>query len=185
MNYLLLLIYLYYLEASHKINPRQWDTVDYDNYQFSCNGLQKYTADEMLKEGTYNALIGDTLYYKSSAIDFEESHAAFKKTLGEGFAWEVLEVYSGPPTVVFKWRHFGPMTNSFSCPGYAGVTYQVDPTNKMINLYGVTKATVTPDLKIQNLETFFDPNQMFIQLTEGCPFAPFTQLASMENKLST
>ncbi len=43
----------------------------------------------MLKQGTYNGLIGQTNYYHSNAISFEESHLAFKRSLGEGFAWEV------------------------------------------------------------------------------------------------
>lgn len=29
------------------------------------------------------------------------------------FAWEVLDVYSGPPVVAFKWRHWGTMKNDY------------------------------------------------------------------------
>lgn len=29
------------------------------------------------------------------------------------FAWEVLEVYSGPPRVAFRWRHWGSMKNDY------------------------------------------------------------------------
>jgi len=29
------------------------------------------------------------------------------------FPWEVLEVFSGPPTVGFTWRHWGTFTGSF------------------------------------------------------------------------
>jgi hypothetical protein len=53
--------------------------------------------------GTYNALIGDTELYKASESDFSDSHKLFKRAMGT-FSWEVLEVYSGPPTVAFKWR---------------------------------------------------------------------------------
>lgn len=158
---------------SHKTDPRQWDTVDVDNYSFSCNGLKKYTAWEALKIGTYNALIGDTMYYKSSEISFEDSHESFRKTLGEGFAWEVLEVFSGPPNVTFTWRHFGKMTGEFACSGTLGVPYKVNPSNEMIEIFGMCKATVNDQLKIQDIQVFYDPSQLFVQLLSSCPHAPF------------
>ena len=130
----------------------------------------------MLKQGTYNALIGQTTYYDSSAISFEESHLAFKRSLGEGFAWEVLEVFSGPPTVTFTWRHFGRMTDYFSCPGLSGLVYKVDPTNRMVKIFGMCKATVNEHYQIKDLQVFYDPNQLFTQLTEISPFAPFVKL---------
>jgi len=168
--------FIFFLEASHKIDPRQWLTINFNKYRFSCNGQQKYTAMEMIKQGTYNALIGQTNYYDSNAISFEDSHLAFKRSLGEGFAWEILEVCSGPPTVTFTWRHFGRMTDYFSCPGLSGLVYKVDPTNRMIKLYGMCKVTVNDQFQIEDLQVFYDPNQLFTQLTEISPFAPFARL---------
>jgi hypothetical protein len=133
---------------------------------------------EMLKKGTYNALLGDSVYYNSSSISFEDSHNSFRDTLGEGFAWEVLEVFSGPPNVTFTWRHFGKMTKEFKCSGMSGISYKVEPSNKMIEIYGMCKATVTDQLKIQDLQVFYDPNQLFIQLLEKCPHAPFATAPS-------
>lgn len=169
-------IHFFSIEASHKVDPRQWLTIDPDNYRFSCNGQQKYSAWETVKVGTYNALIGQTNYYDANAIPFEESHLAFKRAFGEGFAWEVLEVYSGPPTVTFKWRHFGRMTDYFSCTGLSGLSYKVDPTNKMIKIYGMCKATVNEKFQVQDLQIFYDPSHLFTQLTEISPFAPFVKL---------
>ncbi len=168
----------FFSEVSHITDPNQWSTVDLNNYRFSCNGQQKYTGWEMLKQGTYNALIGQTNYYDSNSVSFEESHLAFKRSFGEGFAWEVLEVYSGPPTVTFTWRHFGRMTDYFSCRGLSGLTYKADPTNRMVKLFGMCKATVNDKYQIQDLQVFYDPNQLFAQLTEICPFAPFARLNS-------
>jgi len=161
------------IEVSHKLDPEQWSTVDLGHYTFSCNGGQKYSGHEMLKQGTYNALIGETAYYSSKSINFEDSHKAFKQTFGDGFAWELIELYSGPPNVTFKWRHFGVMTDSFSCPGLSGLVYRAEATNKMVELYGMCVAKVTDDLKIQDLQVFYDPSQLFTQLTEICPFSPF------------
>jgi len=33
--------------------------------------------------------------YNSGTSDFETSHEVFRKAMPEGFAWEVLDVYSG------------------------------------------------------------------------------------------
>ncbi|CAF3583492.1 unnamed protein product [Rotaria sp. Silwood1] len=104
---------------------------------------------------------------------------AFLRAFGEGFAWELIELYSGPPHVTFKWRHFGRMTGYFSCSSFSGYVYKADSTNKMVNLYGICKATVTSDLKIQDLQAFFDINQLFAQFTEMCPFAPFANIPSL------
>lgn len=66
----------------------------------------------MLQVGTYNALIPANQYYDPEKLDFSLSHKTFKRMMPT-FAWEVLEVYSGPPTVAFKWRHWGEMVNDY------------------------------------------------------------------------
>lgn len=173
------------LEASHKTDPRQWDTVDLDNYQFSCNGLNKYNGQEMLTKGTYNALLGDSMYYSATSISFEDSHDAFRNALGDGFAWELLEVFSGPPHVTFTWRHFGTMTNEFKCTGLSGIPYSVKPSNKMVEIFGMCKATVNDQLKIQDLQVFYDPSQLFVQLLETCPHAAFIGMKLSESSAAT
>ena len=45
----------------------------------------------MLQQGTYNALIGQTNYYDSTLISFEDSHLAFKRSLGEGFVIQLIK----------------------------------------------------------------------------------------------
>ena len=42
--------------------------------------------------------------------DFERSHDLFRGAFIEGFPWELLKVLSGPPHVIFTWRHFGTFT---------------------------------------------------------------------------
>jgi hypothetical protein len=66
----------------------------------------------MLKVGTYNAIIAPNDYYDPTKSDFASSHKTFKRMMPT-FAWEVLEVYSGPPVVAFKWRHWGVMKNDY------------------------------------------------------------------------
>jgi len=68
-------------------------------------------------------------------------------TVSEGFAFEVLEVFSGPPNVSFTWRHFGRMSGPFKgCPAHG----------KMVNLVGHCVARVNKDLIIEELSVHFD-----------------------------
>ena len=43
----------------------EWRTIVPEEYSFSCNGGEEYSVDDMLRLGTYNALIGETAYYSS------------------------------------------------------------------------------------------------------------------------
>ena len=66
----------------------------------------------MLKVGTYNAIIAPNEYYCPAHVDFDASHRIFKQMMPT-FAWEVVEVYSGPPQVSFRWRHWGVMKEDY------------------------------------------------------------------------
>jgi hypothetical protein len=101
------------IEASYKMDLNDWRTIDKSCYQFSVNGGEPQPAEHMLKVGTYNALISPNEFYCPAHSSFEASHKTFKRMM-PAFAWEVLEVYSGPPKVVFKWRHWGTMKEDYS-----------------------------------------------------------------------
>ncbi|MGB3761526.1 MAG: SnoaL-like polyketide cyclase, partial [Rivularia sp. (in: cyanobacteria)] len=75
-----------------------------------------------------------------------------------GFLWEVLEVYSSPPNVTFKWRHWGTFNGKYK--DYA-------PTGEVVEIIGMSIARVTDDLKIINVEHYFDNSQFFGKLTSG------------------
>lgn len=100
------------VEASFKSDISDWRTIDRPNYTFSVNGGPAQSAEHMLKVGTYNAIITANDYYSPEKSDFASSHKTFKRMMPT-FAWEVLEVYSGPPVVAFKWRHWGTMKNDY------------------------------------------------------------------------
>ena len=100
------------VEASFKPSLDDWRTIDAPNYSFAINGSAPQTAEHMLKVGTYNAIISPNEYYSPEYSDFASSHKTFKRMMPT-FAWEVLEVYSGPPTVAFRWRHWGTMKNDY------------------------------------------------------------------------
>lgn len=100
------------VEASFKPRLQDWRTIDHENYSFAINGGPGQDAQHMLKVGTYNAIIAPNEYYSPENSDFASSHKTFKRMMPT-FAWEVMEVYSGPPKVSFKWRHWGVMKNDY------------------------------------------------------------------------
>jgi hypothetical protein len=100
------------IEASFKPNLIDWRTVNHSKYSFSINGGNPQPGEHMLEVGTYNAIITPNEYYSPERSDFASSHKTFKRMMPT-FAWEVLEVYSGPPIVAFRWRHWGEMRNDY------------------------------------------------------------------------
>ncbi|MCO5559252.1 hypothetical protein L7F22_017460 [Adiantum nelumboides] len=158
------------MELSHKTHVQHFKTIHPQKFRFSVNGGKWMSAEETLKVGSYNALMTTSLEaeheaYKASQETFETSHDVFKSTFPGGFAWEVLEVYSGPPTVAFKWRHWGVMEGAFK-----GHT----PTNDVIESIGTCVAKVDESLKIMDLEVYYDPTQFLGQLTKGPKSSQYT-----------
>ena len=90
--------------------------------------------------GGYNPLLQTSLPKKFRGYDPDEdnaesSHKAFITTFPRGFALEVLQVYSGPPVIVYKFRHWGFMEGPFK--GHA-------PTGEMVEFYGMAIFEVFP-----------------------------------------
>jgi hypothetical protein len=75
-----------------------------------------------------NSLPEEFQYYKPEEESFESSHDAFRSALPRGFAWEILSVYSGPPVIAFKFRHWGYFEGTFK--GHA-------PTGEMVQFLGL------------------------------------------------
>ncbi|KAI9006260.1 hypothetical protein CLU79DRAFT_712802 [Phycomyces nitens] len=153
-------------EVSYKLRADQIRTIDHSKYRFSVNGGEWHNVEEMLQIGTYNALIGDTELYKASESDFSDSHKLFKRAL-RTFSWEVLEVYSGPPNVAFKWRHWGLMTGDLSVKLGNGKKLEAPASNEVVQTFGVTIAKVNDKFEIEQLETFYDPNDLMKQLAKN------------------
>lgn len=100
------------IEASFKTKLSDWRTVDPNTYSFAINGGPPQTGEHMLEVGTYNAIISANPWYSPKHSDFASSHKTFKRMMPT-FAWEVVEVYSGPPVVAFRWRHWGIMKEDY------------------------------------------------------------------------
>lgn len=166
------LVRTFEMEVSFKTNPQQWLSVVNDKFRVSTNGGVEYTAADVSAQGTYNLFMADSQHYKASQETFETSAQLFHSTFPQGFPWEVLEVYSGPPNVTFKWRHWGHFRGAYK--DYA-------PTGETVEIIGMSVARVTDDLKILSLEHYFDNTLFLDKLTSqgkqtsdskgsGCPF---------------
>ncbi|KAF3008962.1 hypothetical protein E8E13_011451 [Curvularia kusanoi] len=151
------------VEASFKPTLKDWRTIDHENYSFAINGSEPEGAEAMLKVGTYNAIIAPNEYYSPDYSDFASSHKTFKRMMPT-FAWEVLEVYSGPPTVSFRWRHWGVMKNDYVGINNKGEKVTAKAHGGPIDIQGVTVATVNDKVQLQSVRTWFDPMDMFRQI---------------------
>lgn len=152
------------IEASFKTNLSEWRTIDPDNYSFAVNGGPPQTGEHMLKVGTYNAIItASNQWYSPKHSDLASSHKTFKRMMPT-FAWEVLEVYSGPPVVAFRWRHWGTMKGDYSALDDNGEKVNATAHGGPIDIQGVTVAHLNDKMKVTKLETWFDPVEMFRQI---------------------
>lgn len=146
------------IEANFKTNPQEWLSVVQDKFRMSTNGGTSYKLEDLVQSGTYKLLIGNTSHYKATEEDFESSTNLFHTAFPDGFLWEVLEVYSAPPTIAFKWRHWGHFRGNYQ--GYA-------PTGQLIEVIGMSVVQVTENCKILSLEHYYDNGKFLNQLTSG------------------
>ncbi|KAB8235918.1 uncharacterized protein BDW43DRAFT_15859 [Aspergillus alliaceus] len=179
------------IEASFKTSLADWRTIDQKKYTFSLNGGTPQSGEHMLQVGTYNALLTASSYYDPAHNDFETSHKAFKRMMPT-FAWEVKEVYSGPPTVIFKWRHWGNMANDYVGYNDRGEKVSVKAHGGLIDIQGIVIAKVNDKLELESIDVWYDPMDMFRQIARdsaetiadtasaarGCPFSGAAKTSS-------
>lgn len=84
--------------------------------------------------GGYNSFLQTSLPeelrgYNPAEETADSSHVAFTTAFPRGFALEVTQVYSGPPLIVYKFRHWGYMEGPFK--GHA-------PTGELVQIYGIS-----------------------------------------------
>ncbi|KAM1151227.1 hypothetical protein ACFX19_034570 [Malus domestica] len=127
------------MELFHKSNLDDIKSIDPNKYTFSLNGRKGINIEEIGKlGGGYNPLLQTSLPeklrgYNPDEETAESSHKAFTTTFPRGFALEVLQVYSGPPEIIYKFRHWGYMEGPFK--GHA-------PTGEMVEVFGMAIFTV-------------------------------------------
>jgi hypothetical protein len=144
------------VEAHHIADIHQWQTMDITKFTAALNGGCPCSAQLMAGMGHHNVLVGETKSYSSKAQSFTSADALFKNVFPDGFAWEVLEVYSGPPVISFKWRHFSKYTGT-----YTDKDGKVHKGNdKPFDLIGMCLCKVNEELKIESIDVYYNPNDM-------------------------
>ncbi|TKY49194.1 Pathogen-related protein [Spatholobus suberectus] len=151
------------MELSHKTRLQDFKTINPEKFKLFVNGREGLSGEETLSLGSYNALLQSSLPedlkpYKVDEETFESSHEAFRSAFPRGFAWEVIKVYSGPPEIAFKFRHWGFFEGPFK--GHA-------PTGKMVQFYGLGTVKVDDSLKVEEVEIYYDPAEMLGGLLSG------------------
>lgn len=155
-------------EISHKADPSQWVTVNPAIFRMSVNGSPWSSLEDVAKIGAYNAFLGNSEYYGAAHIqDPHKSHQVFRQALKSGFALEILKVYSPPPRVLFKFRHWGYMTGNLKCPMRSGQEINVTAHQGKVELIGVTAIKLNESWKIEEMEFFFRPDTMMEQMVHG------------------
>jgi len=150
------------VESHHIHDIKQWQTMDISKFKAAINGGCPCSAQTMADIGPYNMLLGETKDYSGSTQTFEDSNKTFSATFADGFAFEVLEVLAPPPNVLFKWRHFGPYTGTFTDKN--GKTYKGN--GEMFNLIGMCMAKVNAKLVIESLDVYYNPEDMIRPLVK-------------------
>uniref|UniRef100_A0A0A9C1E1 Uncharacterized protein n=1 Tax=Arundo donax TaxID=35708 RepID=A0A0A9C1E1_ARUDO len=73
--------------------------------------------------------------------------AAFLTAFPRGFAIEVLDVYSGPPRIAFKFWHWGYMEGPFK---------EHPPHGRRVEFFGVCIFHVDEEMKVEKAEYFYE-----------------------------
>ncbi|XP_054814747.1 pathogen-related protein isoform X2 [Prosopis cineraria] len=174
------------MELSHKTRLQDFKSINPHKFKLFVNGREGLSGEETLRMGSYNALLQNSLpepfrYYKAEEETFESSHEAFRSAFPRGFAWEVIKVYTGPPEITFKFRHWGFFEGPFK--GHP-------PTGKMVQFYGLATLKVDESLRAEEVEVYYDPAELIGGLlsrthttvpinetskssatSQGCPFS--------------
>jgi len=148
------------VESHHIADPAQWNTMDVSKFAGSVNGGAAANAQALADVGPYNFLLGKCPGYDGTKQTFESANKIFSEAFTEGFAFEVLEVFSPPPSVAFKWRHFGNFAGKYVDD--KGAVHKGD--NKLMELFGLCIAKVNASLIIEELQVFYEPKDMIAPL---------------------
>ncbi|XP_042494270.1 pathogen-related protein-like [Macadamia integrifolia] len=157
------LVKTFEMELFHKACLDDYKTINSQKFTLSINGGRSMSVEEVGKIGGYNALLQTSLADRLHAYNPytetpESSDELFRTTFPRGFALEILQVYSGPPVIAYKFRHWGYMEGPFK--GHS-------PTGKKVELYGVSIVEVDDSMRIEKLDFFYDAGELLADLLKG------------------
>lgn len=154
-------------ELRFKPNPQQWVTIVPDNFYMINNGGPRLSLTEIFQLGSYNMFLGNSEFYSKDYLNSTTADEVFHNSLISGFVLEVLEVYSPPPRVSFKFRHWGHMTGPLRCPMRNGIWLNVPPHGDKVEFFGTTKLHVNERYQILSVENTFRGETLMEQMVLG------------------
>ena len=144
------------VEVSHKAEVKQMVTMDLEKFQVSANNGCPVGPQKYVEEGNYNVIMKDgnelTQKHYDTNCSYTDSDNTFRNCFPEGFAWEVLKVYSPPPVVAFSWRHWGTFSGEFK----SRTGEVIQGKNKHIEMVGFNIAVAGEDGKLQDVKVYLD-----------------------------
>ncbi|KAI3460502.1 hypothetical protein Pfo_017165 [Paulownia fortunei] len=132
------------MEVVHKANTDDYKTLDAKKFIL---GKRYFTLEEVEKVGGQTSLPAPLRLYNPDEEPFSSSQMALTTTFPRGFALEILQVYSGPPVIVYKFRHWGYMEGPFK--GHA-------PTGELVEFFGTAICELDEHSRIVKVQFFCD-----------------------------
>ncbi|KAL6626523.1 hypothetical protein ACP70R_030249 [Stipagrostis hirtigluma subsp. patula] len=156
------------MELVHKVRPEDQKSVHSQKFCASTNGMPALSRAEVMRIGGYNAFLRTTLppehrIYDPDTETLESGMATFLAAFPRGFAIEVLDVYSGPPRIAFKFRHWGYMEGPFK---------DHPPHGGRIEFFGVCIFHVDEEMKVEKSEYFYERGNFLASFLSAPADAP-------------
>ncbi|XP_011083290.1 pathogen-related protein-like [Sesamum indicum] len=150
-------------EFTHKTRTQDFRIMHPEKFKLIVNGREALSAEETISLGSYNSVLKSSMpdefkYYKAHEETFDSADDAFRNALPRGFACEVVAVYSSPPVITFKFRHWGYFEGPFK--GHA-------PTGEMVQLFGLVILKVDELMRAEEVEIYYDPAELFAPLLKA------------------
>ncbi|XP_022142782.1 pathogen-related protein-like [Momordica charantia] len=151
------------VEINNKTRLQDFKTINPQKFTLYVNGREGLSGEETPRIGPFNALLKSSLpkefqYFNTEKETFESSHEEFKACFPRGFAWEVTEVYSAPPLIAFKFRHWG---------FFEGPYKDHSPTGELIQFFGMMTLKVDSWMGVEEVHVYYDPGELFGALLKG------------------
>ncbi|CAE8656556.1 unnamed protein product [Polarella glacialis] len=144
-------------ERSHKLDPAKHKTVDQEKFMVGHDGQKMFNNTEANQVGNYNVLLeGVAPDLWAPGQSWHDTHQHLKDAFS-AFPWEILKVFSGPPTVAFSWRHWAHFTGTYK--GNKG-------EGQLVEMFGFATATVSDTLQLQEVNIYYKPEE-WLEVMQG------------------
>ncbi|CAK9324354.1 unnamed protein product [Citrullus colocynthis] len=145
------------MEFAYKTRLQDFKAINTQKCNIFVNGREGLPGEEILKLGGINALLKNSLpdelhYFKVEEETQESAYNDFKTCFPRGFAWEVIQVYSPPPLIAYKFRHWG---------FFEGPYKNYPPTGELVQFYGMGTLKVDESMKVEEAHIYYDPAELF------------------------